>query len=191
MLEQFNILDWVVLVICAFFVIRAVSKGFLREMGSLVGLVLAIWGSMSFYQPVADFLRRVVGKQDFWWETLAFILCFLVIYLLTVAIAGRISKVLYSTSLSFINRILGAVVGLAKGVIVCFVLINLLLMMQPLTNALSQYHDVVSKSYLTPFIMKGGRIIFSFVPQDLADKARTGAGNLQERASDLVDSAGE
>ena len=189
MLEQFNILDWIMLVICAFFVVKAIKQGILRELGSLVGLVLAIWGGFAFYQTLADFLRRVVGKQDFWWETLAFIICFIGIYLLIISIANRISKVLYATSMSIISRLLGGVVGLVKGVIFCFIILNLLLMMQPISKPLASDHilqeKLINNSYLAPLVVKGGHYVLSFIPQDVNAHVQQSIDFLKQRADNI------
>ena len=168
MLEQFNILDWIIIVISAFFVIKALRKGFLRELGSLVGLVVAIWGGFYFYQTLADFLRRVVGKQDFWWETLSFIICFAIIYFIIITVAARLSKVLYPSAMSGLNRLLGGLVGLVKGLILCFIIINLIMMMQPAANSFSQDQlipdDLVGNSYLAPYIVEGGQKVLGIMP---------------------------
>lgn len=191
MIEQFNMLDWIMVLICAFFAIKAISKGFLRELGSLVGLVLAIWGGFSFYQTVADFLRRVVGKQDFWWEALAFILCFVIIYIIVISIFGRISKVIYASSISVFNRLLGGALGLVKGVIFCFILINLLLMMLPIAKGLDEnqtlQENLVTESHLAPLVARAGQTMLSFLPED--EIVHHNLDFVKQQTSGLADSA--
>lgn len=169
MLELFNSLDWLIIVAAAIFVARGLSRGFASELGSLVALFISIVGGIFLYQPVADFLRRVVGRPDFWWETIAFVACFLVIYLFIQFIAGRMGKVFYKSSISFFNRIIGALIGLLKGVIVCFVIINLLIMAHPYTKEMNHEYlqqDWVANSYLSPTVIKCGNFLLGFISSD-------------------------
>jgi membrane protein required for colicin V production len=189
LLEQFNILDWVILLVGAVFVVKALTKGLLRELGSLLGLLLATIGGFTFYQPVAGFLRRVVGITDFWWEAAAFILCFILVYLGIVFISTRISRVLHRSPLSFFDRILGACLGFIKGVLLCYLLINILLMAQPLANFAYRSEgllscDLVSKSYLAPAVTRCGHFMLGFIPDNFIESLQEKAGLLQERIGD-------
>ncbi|MDR1396144.1 MAG: CvpA family protein [Desulfarculales bacterium] len=192
MLEHFNILDWAMILIGAVFVVRALYKGLLREFGNLAGLLLAVGGGFLWYQPVAQFLRRVVGVADFWWEAVAFLLCFFLIYLLIIFIAGRISKVLHRSSLSFIDRALGACLGILKSIVICYLLVNILLMVQPFVNFPADHKGSeektgwVSDSYLAPIVVQGGRLILAFIPDDFIVSLQERAGLIKEQALDTI-----
>ena len=174
------------LAICAFFVGKALLKGFLRELGTLLGLFLAIVGGFALYQPVAQFLRRVVGLANFWWEAASFVLCFIVIYVVIMFIAGRVAKVLHRTSLSFIDRVLGGALGLLKGVIICYLLVNVLLMIQPFSTFFSNDEERlkggwVTNSYLAPTVVQAGHFMLSFIPDDFVASLQDKAGLLKEQ----------
>jgi membrane protein required for colicin V production len=166
MLEQFNILDWIFLAITLFFVLRGLMRGLLGELGSLLALALAVAGGFMFYHRLAGFLRRVVGKADFWWETAAFIICFLVIYYLVTLLAARISQVLYHGKVSVPGRLLGIAPGLIKALVFCYLIINILHMTQFETGWLAT-------SALSPRIVESGHYLLQFIPNDFLSQLQS------------------
>jgi uncharacterized membrane protein required for colicin V production len=159
MFEQFNILDWIFLAITLFFVVRGMRRGLLGELGSLLALALAVGGGFMFYHRLALFLRRVVGKPDLWWETIAFVAVFLVIYALVALLAARVAQVLYRGRVSLPDRLLGMGPGLIKALVFCYLLVNVLHMTQLEPGWLAG-------SATAPHIVETGHELLRFIPND-------------------------
>jgi membrane protein required for colicin V production len=71
-------------------------------------------------------------------QIFAFIIIFVVVFLV-VSIGGRIlSKVIHFTPLGIIDRILGGVLGLIKGLVICFVLLVVVMLIRKDTRVLSE-----------------------------------------------------
>lgn len=102
-------IDIVILVIVIGLVIHGFATGLVRGAfdiaGIIAGYVLAVTYSAAVELP----------------RVLAFLLIFIVV-MIVFSIAGRIvSKIIHVTPLGIIDRAMGAVLGLAKGLIICFV----------------------------------------------------------------------
>ena len=184
MLEQFNILDWIIVGIGLIFVIKALRKGFLKELGSLLGLVIAAVASLIFFQPLANFLRKIVGSPDFYWEAISFIVCFLIILLVIIWIAGRLSKIIQQTKASWLDRFMGMFVGLVKAVIISYLLIATVLLYYNSGNILGKNiekpNNLVTQSYLAPSIVQAGQYFMSLMPESLVNELQNKAGLLTD-----------
>jgi membrane protein required for colicin V production len=71
-------------------------------------------------------------------QIFAFLIIFVVVFLI-VSIGGRIlSKVVHFTPLGIIDRILGGVLGLIKGLVICFVLLIVVMLIRKDTRVLTE-----------------------------------------------------
>lgn len=113
---SFNGFDVVVLVILLISLIIALQRGFLREVLSLIALLLAgvltlfIWGR--FRYDVQDFISPSWLADG----TLG-VGTFLLVYLLSVFILSKVFGKLKASPAKLLNRVLGAVFGIARGLI--------------------------------------------------------------------------
>ena len=189
MLEQFNILDWIIIGIGLICVIKALRKGFFKELGSLVGLVIAAIGSLIFSQSFANFLRRVVGSPDFYWEAISFTVCFLIILLVIIWIAGRLSKIIQQTKASWLDKFMGIFIGLIKAGIISYLLIIILLLYYNSGNifdkTIENPSNLVTQSYLAPSIIQTGQYVMSIMPESLINELQDKAGLLTNRLPPL------
>lgn len=121
----FNGFDVVVLLILLISLIIAIQRGFLREVLSLVGLLLAgiitlfVWGKFRF------------AAQDFispsWLADAALgVGTFVLVYIVGVFILSKIIGKLDAPSTKFINRVLGAGFGIFRGLILASLVVMVL-----------------------------------------------------------------
>lgn len=108
-----NWLDWLLLILLAFSAISGLWKGLIRTALDLAGLALGIWLAGRFYArlaPVLDFIPQ---------ENLAKIAAFVIItgaVMLVAYILGVIFKKIVSLlTWGWIDRLAGAILGLALG----------------------------------------------------------------------------
>lgn len=102
-------IDIAILVIVVGLFIHGIATGLIRGAfdiaGIIAGYILAVTYSATVKLP----------------QILAFLLIFIVV-MVVFSIAGRIiSKIIRITPLGLIDRLLGGILGLAKGLIICFV----------------------------------------------------------------------
>jgi membrane protein required for colicin V production len=174
-----NMLDLALLALLAYFLVRALVRGLVRELMGLVGVVAALVVSALFYHPVAEFLRRVSGEPAPWWDAVAFAAVLVAVFTLCLWVGSGLSRLIHAGPFSWLDRLLGAVVGLMKGVLVSYLLLNILLMAMPLallSNPAAQSGNLVSRSWLAPHVIRAGRYLMDLVPKDLTRELQEKAG---------------
>lgn len=169
-----NILDLALMALLCFFLVRGVVRGFVRETMGLVGVVAAIVISALFYQELAALLERLTKVQGQWWPAVAFGLILVLVLGLSSYLGAALSRLILSGPLSLFDRTLGAGLGLAKGVLVTYLLLNLMLLALPF-----QAPDSVRRSIVAPYVVQAGRAIVDLLPDDLTTRLQERAGLLR------------
>lgn len=165
-----NLLDLGLLIIMVFFLVKALMRGFVREVIGLVGAVAAIVASAMFYQSLGGMLERLSGVPASWWPAVAFAVILLVVFAIFLYIGGLLQRLILAGPLSGLDRLLGAGVGLFKGLLICYLLINLLLLLNPFNTMAPLRQSVVA-----PYVVSAGNFFKNLIPDNLL-------GNLQEKA---------
>lgn len=115
-----DILIWAVLVL---FVVKGYSKGLIREICSLLGLVGGGWTAFRYYPSIAEFFRPFIHLPHHVALGLSFILIFFLLSLLFYLLGHLLTVVFKVLLLNGINRVGGMLFGLLEGAfILCMVL---------------------------------------------------------------------
>lgn len=112
-----NLLDLLLLIPVVWLCIRGFSKGFIIELASLIGLVLGILAAWYFSGYVIDFLKDYFTLTEQVLRIIAYVVIFLAVMLVVYLIGKAIEKVAEVVMLGWLNKLLGAIVGLAKGIV--------------------------------------------------------------------------
>jgi membrane protein required for colicin V production len=159
-----NWLDYFLLIVLIFLVIRGFWKGFSRQViglaAAILGLVLAFWT----YGIVGAFLAQYLSSRS-----LARILGFLLVFV-AVQIAGRVlgwamAKLLRWTGLGLLDRLGGTLFGAAEAAIVAVALVLVLV-----AFPLSTLPDAVAGSRSAPYVIEAAHVLVSVAPRDLHDR---------------------
>ncbi len=145
-----------ILAILAIFLIKGIWRGLLREVCSLLGLVLGGLFAFTFNQPAAEWLQASYGlpaRLSAWGS-------FLVIFLLVIFLFGVVGFVLNRfVKLIFLggfNRLAGAIFGIVQGVVI----VSILLLVLSSSLAPKWSRSFVSGSQLAPPFVSLGRAAF-------------------------------
>lgn len=161
-----NWLDWVLTAIVVASVVAAALKGFIRELIALATLVAALVIAALGYTRAAAWFEDLTKSH-----TIALGLGFLVLFLGTMIVGALVSaaakKLIQSAGLQMFDRVLGALFGLVRGVVVDCVLLMVML-------AFSIKTDIVQQSVLAPFVGAGARVIVLAMPRDLKAQFQDG-----------------
>ena len=114
--------DYVVGAIIALSVLLALWRGLVREVIALVGWVAAVMVAVLYSSQVADILPASWGGHGARY-LIAFIGLFIVVLVLAALLAWLSAKLLRAIGLGFLDRLLGGVFGLARGVLIVLVLV--------------------------------------------------------------------
>jgi membrane protein required for colicin V production len=154
-----NVFDYLLLAIVAVSLAAGLLKGLVRELFSLLGLVLGILLALVLAPGLARELDRVIPNHS-----AAYAASFLLLFVATIILSGLAAhfmmKLVEIARLGMVNRILGGVFGLVRGVLTAMILaLGLTLLFDPDTPFLAE-------SRVTPHLEFGARALAPFLPQD-------------------------
>ena len=110
--------DIVIIIIVIGLIIHGIATGLIRSVFDIAGIIFGYIFAVSYSATT-----RIP-------QILAFLIIFVVV-LVSFSIVGRIiSKIIHITPLGFIDRILGAALGLMKGLVMCFVFLLVVMLIR-------------------------------------------------------------
>jgi membrane protein required for colicin V production len=109
--------DLIVIGIVGLSAVFAFWRGFVRVVMSLVGLVAAVLAAIHLSPSASDQLRMLSDSPTTRYLA-AFALIFIVVVLICALLGWLLSRAIRAVGLGFIDRLLGAVVGVARGVLI-------------------------------------------------------------------------
>ncbi len=118
-----NIADWVILGFLVFSVISAAMEGFFHEAFKLAGLVVGYLLAAWQYHRLAEWFAPHL-KSPWLGEIAGFLIIFFAV-LIVFGLAGQIARwAMKKAGLTTIDRMLGAVLGLLRGVLVVSIVLT-------------------------------------------------------------------
>ncbi|MFN8240284.1 MAG: CvpA family protein [Bacteroidales bacterium] len=121
-----NYIDIIILIIVGAAMVRGFINGFVRELASLLALILGIWGAIRFSSFTAAKLYDYFDMTGHYVGIIAFIITFMIIVVLIHFVGLIATKIIELASLGFLNRLLGIVFGLFKSVLILSVVLVVL-----------------------------------------------------------------
>ena len=167
-----NLLDYVVVIILGFCLVRGIFRGLIKELSSLVGALSGLYAAYAYYPRLAEPLSRWIDDPAYA-NILACLLLFFGIFVL-VSILGVIIKYLLNIAfLGWTDRICGAFLGGLKGVLLVSVLILVLTAFLPrnasiLRDSLSAQSFMRVSATLAQVASKDIRTLFSYKMKELS-----------------------
>ncbi len=155
-----NRLDIILGLILILTIARGIWTGFSRTFSTLLGVFLGLWVAVHYFPSLA--LRLSPFIHDPLWRPLAaFFLMFIIIYLAFVLTGMFVNRFLRSVKLGWVDRLMGAVIGLVKGLVLAGALAFLLTVLLPGNSPL------LKDSLLYPRLVRVAKILGNFVPEDM------------------------
>jgi len=139
-----NGLDIAILVLIILLAIRGFSKGLIREVFSIGGVVLGFFLALKFVQNTTHFLgieNTTLAK------VVAFIIVFLAIVIITQIAGALLSRFLRLIFLGFVDRLLGMVLGVLEAMIIAGMIVSVLARIKPIK-------EYVYESRMGPFLVQ-------------------------------------
>jgi len=138
--------DWVIIVTLASSIVLSLWRGFAREAVSLAGWVAAFVFANMFVADLASVLMR-------WIENItgSYIAAYALLFVGTLVLAGILARlsaqVVKVSGLSLLDRLLGTVFGLARGIIIIVVVVYIIQHLVP-----PQDQQWLHNSQLMPYV---------------------------------------
>ena len=148
------IVDFIIISIIILFGCIGFSRGFFKEIASLVGIIIVFFLSFILKVPIFNFMIHNLPFFNFKYDILnvllyniiSYLIVFIVLYIIysmVIQVFKIIDKIVKITIILEIpSKVLGTIIGLIKGYIICFII--LLLLEIPLGDN-ELYHNSVRK----------------------------------------------
>jgi len=182
-----NFVDIVVLAIIALSTLLALGRGFVKEVLSIFGWIGAAIGTFlifAYVPQVQAFARKQIAEP-----LLADIACAVGLFVVLLIVLGffnhAISTRVHASSLGPLDKSLGLVFGLVRGVVL--VALAHMAMTDWFIPNKDQRPDVINQARTEPYVDMAATYIKNLVPQELKDRAST----ILDRGSKAVEQGKE
>jgi membrane protein required for colicin V production len=158
-----NFLDLIILGVIGLSTLLAFSRGFIKELLSILGWIGAVIATVAFFTPARAVMRQYIAEP-----LLADIAAGIGIFVVTLVLCGMlnhwISAQVRGNGLGALDRSLGLVFGLVRGsVVVCAAYI---LMVWALPNP-TERPDMVNEARFLPVVERGAAFMLKLLPDDI------------------------
>ncbi len=171
-----NGLDWLILMVVAASVLMAAGQGIFIELFSLAGAVLGFMLAAWNHARLAVWFAPYV-KSDAVSSAAGFLTIFVVVLVLA-GLAGRtVSWLMKHAGLSWYDRMLGAVFGFVRGVVVATVVVMGLLAFVPESR-------ITSGSAFGPYLIATGRMVSRVAPAEMRERFTRGVESVRKSATE-------
>ena len=103
-----------------YFIYKGWTRGIVREVATLVGVLAGIWAAVHLSQEVAE----LIGLESENAVLVAFFICFVGALVLAWLLGRMVEGLMKAAHISLANRILGAASGLVKALCILAVVLN-------------------------------------------------------------------
>ncbi len=112
-----NVLDIILAIPILWLAYKGFTKGLIIEISTLAALVLGIYASLHFSYITADFLRNNLDVTGKYLNISSFVITFILVVLAVNLIGHLVSKFVSMIALSFVNRVMGGILGILKAAV--------------------------------------------------------------------------
>jgi len=190
MLSEFSI-NFVDLVIMASLLISgllALSRGFVKEVLFIAGLVLAAFAALTWFPSVQLFLEHYIG-QALIAGSIAFVVIFVSVLTAASYLSSAISRRVRGSEIGILDRSLGFLFGLARGALVIALAYLLLVQFYP---ALLQEKELRTARAM-PAVEYSARLLARLLPKHIGESldkigelSRMGAQNFESSLDNAI-----
>ncbi len=159
-LQNYNVIDVFVVLVMTGALLLGLWKGFFRTLTAVAGVLIGVLVATKYHVIVEAYLNRVSSLDPFISTVLSMILLFIAVQAVFVLIRKALDAVLDFTRLGWLDRILGAGMGVGAG----FLLVSAVV--QFLIFAVPEWPAIRTSQLLVP-IERLSRVVMSRVPENI------------------------
>jgi membrane protein required for colicin V production len=121
-----NLLDFLILLPIAYFCYRGFVNGLIKEVLSIVGIILAVFFTFQYMEPVGNAISPLFEPKASYVPFVSAVIIFISTLAIVHLIAYLSRKFLETIQLNFVNRLSGAAFGFLKsGIVISAILLML------------------------------------------------------------------
>ena len=184
-----SLLDIIVIAIMAFFILKGIFRGFIREIASFIGIVMGVWMAYMFYPQMAAYLKAHHVPSGPYLPLLSFVIILTLVVLLC-GLLGWLFRVLFrKTVFGWSDKVLGAGFATVKGGLFIYVAIILL------TFSLPAQTPLITESRTAQWVISSSQSLFHLISPEhyeawkekINQKAEEISEVLSEKIEDTVE----
>ena len=152
-----NWLDIVIIVVAVLLGIVGLRQGIIKTVFGIAGLIGGIVLAGRYY----DELAAVLSSSGATWVNIAAYAIILIATLIVAGVIGRlVAKLVHLVLLGWLDRLVGCVLGVFIGSLLCAAILAIVVNYYPGTEA------VISQSGLARFLMEGFPLLLALLPEE-------------------------
>ena len=167
-----NYFDIIVAILIIWFGYKGFSKGFIIELASTVALIVGVYAGMKFSHFAAGFLDEHVSSE--YLQIASFAVTFLIVVLAIFLLGKSLEKIVDMVALSFVNKVLGAGLAIAKVLIITSVALSIV-------NAYNRKMNFISEELIEDSIFYKPLLGVADMVLPELEKGKDYFGNLTDR----------
>ncbi len=140
-------IDIILAIFLIYFAIRGFSSGLIISIATLAGMVLGFYAASHFSEFTADWLQQDMGLESSNIRLIAYILTFVVVIILVFLMGKFLTGVVKTAGLGIVNRLAGALFGIAKGLLIASFLFLMFARIDPRESLITASHKSTSVLY--------------------------------------------
>jgi len=168
-----NTLDIVFCVILGFLGLRGIFRGLVKEIASILGLILGFVLANTYHAQLAAMFENFPGGPG-----MAKLAAYLAIFLGVVAVifllASLIRKLLQMIMLGWVDSIGGGALGFFKGALLCSIIVLALTAFLPSKSA------ILTESQIVPYVNTFNTMLSNALPKEMRDQFLIRSKELQQ-----------
>lgn len=156
---DFNFLDIIFIIITFASILIGILRGFVKEILSIIFLILAVVLSILFYKEAGLFFSGFINNSEIANFT-GFIAVFISILTGGYLITFFLRKIIIIGPIKSIDRLLGALFGFLRSALICSIILFGILAFP------GDKKGIVSNSQFAPQVFKVIKVIMGFIPEN-------------------------
>lgn len=168
-----NYLDIIIALVLFLFGYKGFRKGLIIEVVTLLAFGVGVYGAMHFSDFTAEHLQEVMEINPKYLNTIAFVLTFILLVIAVNMIGKAVTEMVKAMNLSFWNKLGGFVFGVAKGVLLCSILLlvlnnfQLIGVLKPEVREQSKLYPYIEET--VPYVYRGFDLVKDYAKEVLPD----------------------
>ncbi|HYB11221.1 MAG TPA: CvpA family protein [Alphaproteobacteria bacterium] len=177
--------DIVVIIIILLSALFALIRGFVKEVLSVVGWVGAAFATLYLFSYVTPWFRNFIAIP---WlaDGAAGVTIFVIALVILSAISHAIAQRVHQSSFSALDKSLGLVFGLVRGIVI--VCLGYLALGWAVSSP-DDYPSWVKEAKTAPLVERGARMIEQLIPESERRRALQAVGDAESKARNGIDAA--
>lgn len=140
-------LDIILALFLFYFAFKGFTNGFIISIATLAGLILGFYAASHFSEFTANWLQHDMGLKSSNIKLIAYIVTFVIVVVLIFLLGRFLTGMVKTVGLGIVNRLAGALFGIAKGLLIASFLFLLFTRIDPKENLFTAAHKKGSVLY--------------------------------------------